>query len=318
MDKANQEELRRWVEKQTASLTPPPAWQPDSTAALARFHTRIEANRPRAIWTGWPALATAAALIAAVTFLFPVSRIAAQQLWQFLTVRKVAFIHVGQWPKGVPSPELKLGIFIPPSPARDTEQAGWRVHYEPRLPRPGVLSGAPRLSTTLSLSAGTVIKTADLELALRSAGVTGMSVPSQWDGAKLALHTSAVVIAEWPDVLLAQSLPLTLTAPAGFDFPAFSTLLLRVLGVGPEQAQRLAQQMGTVPPWLAPITKDMERNATIQEIALNSGPATLIQEPRTDGSASRVTIIWTVPDRVFLLSGYLNRELTIATANAIQ
>ena len=196
------------------------------------------------------------------------------------------------------------------------DEARWRVHYDPRLPRPGVLSGSPRLSTTFSLSAGTVVKAADLELALRKAGVTDQSVPPQWDGAQLALHTSAIVIAEWPDIVLAQSLPLTLSAPEGFDFPAFSALVLRVVGVGPVDAQRLAQRVGTAPPWLAPIATDFMERATLEEIVLNSGPATLLEEKTADGAVKRITVVWSVPDRVYLLSGA--PELAIATAGAVQ
>jgi hypothetical protein len=134
----------------------------------------------------------------------------------------------------------------------------------------------------------------------------------------LALHTSAIVIAEWPDIVLAQSLPLTLTAPPGFDFPAFSAIILRILGVRPDEALRLARRAGTAPPWLAPIDKDFEARATIEEIHLNLGLATLVQEARDDGATKRVSIYWSVPDRVYLLSGKLSRDLTIAIANAVQ
>jgi hypothetical protein len=320
MESANQEEVRQWVAKQTAYLDPPAEWRPDSAAAAIRFHARVEADRRRrTAWRRWPVYPAAAALVAAAILLAPAGRVVAQQLWQFLTVRQVAFIRVNPWPEGVPSPRVKLiGTPIPPLPARDVGEARWRVHYDPRLPRPGVLSDAPHLFTTFSLSAGTVIKAADLELALKKAGIMDQTVPPQWDGAQLTLHTSAVVIAEWPDTVLAQSLPLTLTAPPGFDFSGFSALVLRVLGVGPNEAQRLAQRMGTTPPWLAPISRDLEKGATIEEIVLNSGPATLLQETENDRAVKRITVIWSVPDRVYVLSGNLSRELAIATANAVQ
>ena len=94
--------------------------------------------------------------------------------------------------------------------------------------------------------------------------------------------------------------------------------MLRVLGVGPDVAQRLAQQMGTAPPWLAPIARNIEESATIEEIVLNSGRATLLQETENNGAVKRITVVWSVPDRVYLLSGNQSRELMIATANAVQ
>ncbi len=319
MDNANQEELRQWVVTETAHLDPPAGWQPDSAAAFQRFHGRLKADRWLAPWRRWPMLAAAAIGVACLLSL-PAARVLAQQFWQFLTVPRVAAIRVNPWPEGVPSPAVKvMGRPIPPIPARDAEDARGRVRYTPRLPYPpGVLSGGPRLSTTFAMSAGTVVHVADLQLALSRAGIAGLSVPPQWEGAQLSVHTSSMVIAEWPGIVLVQSLPLTLTTPTGFDFEAFSALVLRVVGVGPDEAQRLAQEMGTAPHWLFPIDRSFFDKATLEEVALNSGPATLHQEFEDNGEVSRTTLVWTVPDRVYLLSGKLSRQLAIATANAVQ
>jgi hypothetical protein len=295
-----------WVADKMSYLDPPAGWNPDSAAALGRFQNR---QPPVSAWY-W---AWAAAIFLSVLLLFPATRAAAQQLWQFFTVRRVAFVRVKPWPRGIPAPEAKLiGTMAPPIPANDVEQVRWRVHYEPRLPHAGVLSGSPRLSTTLGLSAGTIVRTAVLQNALRAVGIVNVTVPPQWDNAQLTLHTSDAVIAEWPDIIFAQSLPLTLSAPPGFDFPAFSAVILRVLGVEPADAQRLAEQMGTAPAWIAPIDSSFDKFATIEEVQLASGPGTLVQE------SDRISLVWSVPDRVYVISGKLSRELAIATANAVQ
>jgi hypothetical protein len=300
------ENCRDWVAEQTAYLDPPADWQPDAETALRRMHHRM--IPPKRNW-GW---AIAAAVPVAAFLLFSAGRVAAQ-LWQSLTVKQVAVIQVNEWPEGVPSPAIKaFGIPIP-LPARDAEDAGWRVKYQPRLPHAGVLSSQPRLYTTFSVGAGTVIHTADLEHALQKVGVTGQTVPASWDGAQIALHTSALVLAQWPDMVLVQSQPLTLSAPPDFDFPSFSALILRILGVAPEEAKRFAQLTGTTPPWLAPLNRDFAQNlGKLAEIKLNSGPATMLEEK------DRVSILWMVPDRVYLLSGSISRELAIAAANAVQ
>jgi hypothetical protein len=318
MANASDEDLGEWVAKQTALLEPPAAWYPDRGEALMSILARSETNGSR-VWRRWAAWAAAAALAVPLFVWMPAGRAVAYQVWQLLTVRRVAFIRVKPWPEGVRSPQVGLiGTPVPPIPARDLEEARWRVHYDPRLPRADVLSRSPQLYTTFSLSAGTVVKVDELESALRKAGVTDLHVPPQWDGAQLALHTSAVVIAQWPDIVLAQSLPLTLTAPSVFDFWTYSMLVLRVLGVGQDEAQRLAQRMGTTPPWLAPIAHDVMRGATIEEVTLNSGPATLLQETGDDGTVKRVSVLWSVPDRVYLLTGSMHRELAIAVANAVE
>jgi hypothetical protein len=180
-----------------------------------------------------------------------------------------------------------------------------------------VLSGYPNISVTLSVAAGTVLKVADLEQALQMAGVSGAAVPRQWEGAKLSIRTSSLVIAEWPDVVLVQSLPLTLTAPPDFDFSAFSALILRIGGVSEPDSRRLAESAGTLPPWLVPIPRDLKADSTLEQISLNGGPATLVQEAPRWGREGQVTIVWSVPDRVYLLHGSIGRRLAIAVANAV-
>jgi hypothetical protein len=306
------ENAEQWVAEQMAYLDPPAGWHPDAAAALARFRDRKEVKHPS--WLAWAAAAAFAGM--ALIFLLPAGRGVAQQVWQFLTVRRVGFIQVSSWPAGVRSPQVGIiGTPLPPIPARDVDEARVRVQYDPRLPHAGVLSGNPQLYTTFGVSAGTVVRAADLELALRTAGVTDESVPAGWDGAQIALHTSGVVIAQWPDVVLAQSLPLTLTAPPGFDFPAYSALVLRVLGVSADQAARLASQAGTTPPWLAPLAQDLTERGTLEEIALRSGPATLLTEK---GAAKTITVVWSVSDRVYVLRGTIDRGLAIAVADAVQ
>src|SRR5271165_775516 len=148
-----------WVSEQIANLDPPTGWQPDATAALARFYARAGEH---ATWPRWLAWAAAVALSLAGILLLPEGRAIAQQLWQLLSVKRVAFVRVNGWPVGVPSPKVELiGTPIPPIPARDVDEARRRVHYDPRLPRPGVLSGTPRFYTTFSLAEGTVVKVAD-------------------------------------------------------------------------------------------------------------------------------------------------------------
>ena len=311
------ENLSDWARKQTALLDPAGEWEPDTRAALARQHARMEAATGRVSWRSGLLWAAATTLACAALFLLPEARSWAQQFWQFLTVGRVAVIRVNPWPAGVAAPHINLvGIPIPPQQVTSLEEARWRAGFDPRLPTPGVLSGSPRLSVMGPMSLATVVKNDDLKLALEKSGVTDQPVPAAWDGARLALHSSPVVIAEWPDILLAQSLPLTITAPPGVDFPVWSALVLRILGVGTDQARELAERMATAPVWLLPVDSEMGRGKTIREISLRSGPGTLIQD--TDKKGERVTVVWSVSDRVYLLSGRIAPELAITAANAVQ
>jgi hypothetical protein len=77
----------------------------------------------------------------------------------------------------------------------------------------------------------------------------------------------------------------------------------------------LAQQAGTTPPWLAPLNrKTLRDRGKLETIQLRSGRATMLEED----SDHRITIVWMVPDRAYLLSGSISRDLAIAAANAIE
>src|ERR1051326_5422095 len=104
MENAKQQQVRQWVMRQAAVLDPPPGWQPDSAAALARMHARMGAVPARPAWwrgLGW---AMAALVIPAIVLVLPEARLLAQQLWQYLTVRHLALLRLNLWPKGGPSP----------------------------------------------------------------------------------------------------------------------------------------------------------------------------------------------------------------------
>src|SRR5580765_3422109 len=155
-----------WVADQMSLLDPPASWEIDPAAALARFQRGAGTPARRAgnhagawRWALW-----AAAILG--------TAVAAQQFWQYLTVApRVAFIHVDPWPEGVPAPKIKpLAAPLPPIPAADLDQVRWRVHYDPRLPRQGVLSGRPKLSTVFPLAVGTVVHAADFQLAIQKTG----------------------------------------------------------------------------------------------------------------------------------------------------
>jgi hypothetical protein len=304
------------VEQMTILLDPPPDWRPDSEAALARLLVRMNVYRGPVLrrWMLW---AFAAAGLCAAAFLVPSTRVLAQQLWQFLRVGRVQVVRFDLSNLPAEGSSLRarlLGQPAPPSPARDPAEAAQRAGFVPRLPRPGVLSGAPRLSTMGAMSFGTVLRLSDIETLLRKAGVTDQPIPAEWDGARLSVHSSPIVMADWPEITLMQALPLTVTMPAGFDLDVLFTAVLRGLGLARRDAQRLAARMMTSPSIILPI--DPEDDVTIREVALRSGTATLI-ESREDGTVQRITLTWSVSDRLYVLSGGVREEVLIAAANAI-
>jgi hypothetical protein len=307
------EKNKGWVETQMDLLAPAAEWNPDSERALFAIGGRMKAAPLPAPWRVYLEWSVAAAAIIVLLVMLPGTRLLAQQFWQFLTVGRVAVIHVNVWPEGVKSPQINLiGIVIPPMQVASLEEAREKLGYSPRLPGAAVLSGNPKVSVTGAMAMGTTLHNAELDLALQKVGITNEHPPAAWDGARLSLQTSRMMIAEWPNLTLVESLPLTIASSQGVDFADVSAMMLRILGVAPAQARSLADRMSTVPVWLLPVDHRLTRGKTIREIVLRSGPATLIEE------SDRVTIVWSVPDRVYLLTGSGNESLIIAAADSVR
>jgi hypothetical protein len=194
-----------------------------------------------------------------------------------------------------------------------------------------------------------VISTADLAQALRTAGVPDQPVPQQWEGAQLTLQIGATVTARWSDVsdersggmawsdlTLTQGPAQVVTTPAGFDLEAFAAVGLQAAGMrNRERALRLAQHATTAPALLFGYLTPYHY-VGVQEVNLRTGSATLVQEfgrasqdhgfGYSDGvpRVERITLLWSVPDRVHVLTGVtkipttmLSLDLAAALASAI-
>jgi hypothetical protein len=316
MDNSNINELSQWVEDRTTLLAPPAHWEPDPKVARARFEARL--RRRSALERYWLVGAVAASLLCAVLLVNPRTRALAQQLWQWITVGGIEVVRVDfdSLPEEARSLEPRLvNQPAPPHVVDDMQEAAQRVGFAPRLPRPGILSGTPQISILDSMLFVNVLKVADLELALQKAGVSDEAIPRDWDGAQLTLQIGATVAAEWVDVMLIQGLPPVLSTPPGFDLGAFSTAVLRAVGMKRETARRFGHRMITEPALLLGIGTEGE--VAIREVRLHTGPATLIEDFSDNGQLERVTILWSVPDRVYVLSGAFSADLATAVANSI-
>lgn len=323
----------------SAFLAPPAAWEPDVSAARTRFEARLH-RRSRLkhfVLVG----VTAALLVCLLVPAIPPARAFAQQLssnnwyrlerlWNWMTiVRTPLRFRLAGLPDSLRDhPLTESGS---PQLVSDVAGAAHRVGFIPRLPRSGVLSGRPVLSVSGPLSIDTVVSTADLELALRNAGVLDQDVPKDWDGARIALQIGATVTAEWSDVreegsgqiewsdlTLAQGLPPLVAVPPGFDLAAFTVLNLRTALLGRENALRFAQRATTAPALL--FGNGRQNIVGVREVNLHKGPATLIDERREPGfgahtnwfgysggpSVERITLLWSVPDRMYVLRGVMS------------
>jgi hypothetical protein len=200
------------------------------------------------------------------------------------------------------------------------EEAYQRIGFLPKLPFGQALRGEPKLSVMNPLDYELQLKLDDLHQLLRGAGMTHEALPREWDGARIIMHIGGTVMAEWPesDAMLMQSTPMTLAVPDGFDLRRFTTLVLRGLGLPPGEAERLGAQMAAEPAWM--LALGAEDKVGIRQVKLRRGTGTLVYDYDTDhpDRVERLTLIWSTPDRIYVLSCGCGDAAAIATADDIQ
>jgi len=338
--------LEQWIQGCTALLAPSADWEPDLNVARARFAAR---RRRRLRLRRYSLIAAMAAVVACVVLygILPPRKVFAQrinstgsyfvfrlyrveQLWRWITL-------VRPGPVLLPSLQEHLGLLhaqaLTESGAAqavsDVAEATRRAGFVPFLPHSEVLSKSPQLSVFGPMSYRTVVRTADLEQALRERGVPDQDVPKSWDGTQITLQMGARVAAEWTDVpagssgesewlelTLVQVPPLVVATPTGFDLAAFTAANLRAAGMRNRQAALKLAQLNTTAPALLLGNLPAPRHAGVRAVDLLAGPATLIEEfamPRPGARSGwfepsgpeveRVTLLWSRPDRVYMLSG---------------
>jgi hypothetical protein len=301
-----------WVDGQLASL-PSIDREPNAAKALASLRARetnMRAARRRLTW----AVATASVICIAVLAL-PGSRALAQRLWDSFLLKRAEVVRVSfeNIPEGLRADVLSGGSG--PEGVSSIDEAERRAGFRPILPGAGILSARPSLSVSTTIDGRLTLRRPELSKALEKAGVSGVEVPQDWEGRSIALEVGPIIVADYGELTLLQCRPITLMAPSGFDTARFLEVAFRILGADEGEARRLKDRFAANPAWFWAIPRD--KQATIQEISLHSGPGIYIEDFDSHGAREGAAVIWNTPDRIYLAGGRTSRELALAVANSI-
>ena len=332
--------LSPWVKACADLLEPPADWEPNLSSARARFEARADDRHRRRVGLKRYLLAGAlAALMACIAVpSIPQTRAFAQQVgnrgwsrmeqfWYWLTLVRRPPSPLGRLPDVVNALHIRQ-VLNPgsPEPVSNAAEAALHAGFTPRLPDAGVLTAPPKLSVLGPMSFAAVIGAADLSsLALHNANV---QASMQWDGARLTLQVGATITASWQDVsntwcggtawselTLSQCPAPVVTALPGLDTEGFPMAALQAAGLrNRDRAQQLARLPTTVPAILFGY-RTPYRFVGVRAVNLRSGSATLVEEYGLDGPENgyeysdgvlrieRITLLWSLRDRVYLLTG---------------
>ena len=312
----------RWIEDRLRVLDPPQTWEPATGIALARFRERAAAaEKPRRTFTlsgrAWTWL-TAASLVCLILLLMPTTRAAAQRLWDVFFAERVEFVRldIDKLPRSLT--EQRIRVNGANQEVASIEEAETYVSFMPRLPNGSLAAaaaGKPRFQVSGAISLEVQVKVDELEAAARYARLFDVRFPRDWDGARIAVHSSPIVTADYMNFQLIQAMPLAITTPPDFDLGAFTERVLRLGGMDASAARSFSTQMAAAPFALIAISLDEE--TTMRQVRLRAGEGTLVHDLTEDGGLQRTTLVWSTRDRLYAISSDLSDEEVIRIANAI-
>jgi hypothetical protein len=195
-------------------------------------------------------------------------------------------------------------------PVDNVEEAARRLGFTPRLPA----SKKPmELFITDAVRDDSKISVAELTEGLRQAKITDTSVPQAWNGVTVQLQQAPGLIADYGEFFIAQSPPMTLSAPDVLPLDQLLEVVFRLAGISSADARTLRQKFAASPALYFPIPPRYEMD--IREVRLNSGSGLLLQNADKGGE---LAFMWSTEDRSFFLSGLMTEAEAIALANSLR
>jgi hypothetical protein len=172
--------------------------------------------------------------------------------------------------------------------------------------------GTPELIQVTAGGAGRLL--VDVESAraiLTAAGVDPLLLPDSLDGAAVDVTIFPAVEQRWPNASLVQTESPVVDYPDDVDPAQLGEALLRMLGMDPVEAQRLAQDIDWTSTMLLPIPEDV---ASFREVAVGGESALALSS--IDGQGS--SLMWQESGALYLLTGDMGIDELLVLAETVE
>lgn len=302
----NHEDL--WVANRLATIEP--QWSPSLARGRELLNVRLEGQRSHS-WTRRAACVAGAALCVAA-LAFPGTRAIAQEFWFRFVLNRVDVVRLDL-------SKLPLHMQVTTNGmeqrVQNVDDAERRAGFKPYLPSPGTLDAIPDITVTGSILVEQTIHVREIESALGKVGASDVHVPAEWEGVQLRSEIGPLVAENYADnIRILQARPGELSVPSGFDLERFAAVAFQSIGVSSWESHAMAQKFADHPSWLLDLPPYAEVN--VREVALESGPALLIEDFDQKGGVKEATVIRSTSERMYSVSSR-NQELSIRIANAL-
>lgn len=297
-----------WVADRLAAIEP--QWSPNLARGRELLNARIEGRRSHS-WT-WLAAAAATAAVCVAVFAFPETRAIAQEFWFRFILRRVDVVRLDLSRLPLHMQVTTNGL---EQSVQNVDDAESKAGFRPYLPSHGVLGESPDIEVTGPILVEQTIHVRDIESALGKMGASDVQVSAEWEGVQLRSEIGPMVEENYADnVRILQARPVELSIPSGFELEHFAEVAFRSIGVSSWESRAMAQKFAAHPAWLLDIPPDAVVN--VQEVALHTGPALLIEDLDEKGAVKQATVVFSTNERTYSVSSRI-RELSIKIANTL-
>ena len=286
-----------------------------------------------------PVFAAALALaVCGALFTLPAVRATAQQMIDLFRVRDFAVVPVDaarmeqlRAQKFDPRTLLggkveKLQDFGPPQSFTTIEAAAAAAGFGPL--RPGVLPRAMRLDSVLvcgELRERVTVDTQPLRSLMDAFDVRDLSVPPGLDGQVVSIHVPRVMVQKYGNgrgarAAFVQTNGPEVSLPPGVDLARLGEIGLRLMGLKPGEASRMARSID----WRSTLLVPVSSNATtFQQITVNGVRGVYLESTstRTPDGADRgpgAVVMWSRDGRVYALMGNLDQGSIVTMAESVR
>ncbi|MCB8967677.1 MAG: hypothetical protein H6660_12380 [Ardenticatenaceae bacterium] len=321
------------VMNQLSLLEPGPGDVPKpASRALAEVQRQIHAPRSTPLHTFWRSffansnrrMATAVALLTLVfafALSFPSVRAAASDFLGLFRVQKFAAIAISPQQLAVLSRIAEEGLMpgeieVLSEPGATHSVASLQDAAQAaamdRVRTPSLLGDA---DTVFVMDGGQARLTLDLEGVreiLTMAGADPSLLPDSLDGTQVDVVVYAGIELDWDDGTWLVQMPSPLvTYPEDLNYVMLGEALLQALGMSPDEAARLAQQVDWTSTLLLPIPQS---TANFNEVNINGSSGLALSSLDDDYGA----VIWQQDGILYLLSGQGSVNELIRLANSVR
>lgn len=305
----------------------------------ARLRAAEPDDSPRPAFRLRPALSGALALAAlAIAFTFPAVRATAQQVLDLFRVREFAVVSVDdsnleRLKDNRFDPEKLLGGSVeklqdpgPPRYFTDVASAERAAGFD--VQSPTFLARSLTADSVMVSGEGRVrvtVATQPLREAMDLLGITDLEVPAGLDGKVIEARLPSAVVQKFHSsgrrrAALVQAESPEVSLPPGTDLKQLGEIGLRVLGVRPDEAHRLAGVIDWNSTMLVPV---MASATHFQQVSVNGARGVLLQTRSTatpDGSdqGPGSVLLWTRNGRVYALLGNIGDVDLVQMAESVR